>query len=935
MTPLPSWIHRPLAVLLCAFAASAADWSGPAPENLPLANVRSEDVAGNVVIVAGAVYRVRISLRPVAILSLDIQGQNLLTESIEPGFVDDQGVRYLPQQTGIPSWQTYEGQSYKPARDVAARLNVWNAGPYYWEAHILDIPLLPEHARSSPDAEASESLNNKVVRGEIVFHTFADRLNIEFRVAPETTGVNPARASWTLRAPGLQHADLGDRKLTRFGPAALLGLPGETYDAKSGRLETPLTAAPDGALRCWWVLRPACAGAPAEELFREELNPLPAANFGIRYGRYAGYDAAAGLHGIEAVTPGLSFNSAYDNPNRRIEIAAAIQGDGFKRRLMCKSISHVGMLPATVLADENGFMLPTPVLACKNFAGEREEPDDSSYGHAFFPLDLAPGEQKRFQILHLFQNWGDHMLKQVSSIRFFHIYWHLSSGVSETTCFTIPWMKLNGVFVLIPDYRPYSGPFWPSQPQHDCQSWPGLLQYRSGNEEVRLIYERTVFESIAPNLALFAMHFTSSDGAARAAATAMEIPQGDQMRTFLKLRYDWHKAAAIDGDARSSFRWLNVNDRSRPRALVYWKESEEAAADAIPPDGCQVIARPLGKTFPFLGTHGMPGNQGATSYSSLALVRSFRARLGGQDAQGPAFSAVYDARGGNYWLTTSHERLTLQPGDFIEAEVMLVPHAEGTEPLVVPVRERRYYGTEGPATAVHTGRKVRDFPATVEAEDEVAALTIKGGTEATPVIAGGFHHWAVPLLWVNGVWQNQQAHGGDGYQVNPDGNGKYRFTFLIKQRQGDARSLIVTRAHCSTGISRTTDRSGYLELTTDAEQGEFSLKAPALFAPGVNTVSADAPVVAFAGTAKTVRQIPLAVKTADQRVTVTVFRCDEKTMDLAVRGAARLEFTALTPAAAYRLLLDGKEQQRRTPLHGRELSVELGAGEHRVVLEKL
>ena len=148
------------AAFIAVLAASSAfardvvsNWSGPAPEDLPAVNVRYEDAARQVLIVEGADYRARVRLRPAEILSLEVNGREQLAAPMVPGFVDDQGVRYVPQGEGVPNWMTYQGQSYKPARSAAARVNVWNAGPYYWDAHVLDIPLVPEKKAAAPQAE--------------------------------------------------------------------------------------------------------------------------------------------------------------------------------------------------------------------------------------------------------------------------------------------------------------------------------------------------------------------------------------------------------------------------------------------------------------------------------------------------------------------------------------------------------------------------------------------------------------------------------------------------------------------------------------------------------------------------------------------------------------------------------------------------------------
>ena len=599
-----------------------------------------------------------------------------------------------------------------------------------------------------------------------------------------------------------------------------------------------------------------------------------------------------------------------------------------------ESFSHEGILPATVLADGYGFMLPTVVQSSKNFDGEREEPDDTAYGHAYFPLKLTPHQDKRFKILHLFQRWGSHMVKQVSSIRFFHIYWHLSTGVSETTCFTIPWMKVGGSYVRIPDYRSYSGPFWKGQPQHDCASLPGLLQYKnSANNWVRLIYDKTVFDSVTPNLSRFKMYFTTSDGAAHVTATAMEFPQRDQNRTFLKLRYVWDKNVEIAGDAQNNFRWLNVMERWRPRKVILLKQGGQAVVEPLGPGNQRIAAQALDQHCPFVGTCDLPGRNGAPSFSSFVLVRSFKARLGGREVDVPSFSGAYHRGGGNYWLTGPDQHLAIKKGDFIEADVMLVPLAEATEPLVVPERERGYYSLNPPAATVQIGRKIRDFPATVQADQEVAEVTLKGGATTTPLTVTGFKSWKVPLLWENGVWQNHQAYGGDGYQVNDDGPGKYRFTFLIPQRQGAKRHVVVTRADCSTGIAKVTDLSGFVELSTAADRGEFSLKAPALFAPGTNRIEKGSPIVSFDGTGKAVRQVPLYVAAEGPSVKVTISHYDAESMKFTVDGAATLTFTALTPNTAYHVTINHKTSTLSTGKDSRDLTVQVESGVHAVQLQ--
>ena len=339
-----------------------------------------------------------------------------------------------------------------------------------------------------------------------------------------------------------------------------------------------------------------------------------------------------------------------------------------------------------MLTDVYGFPLPVPTQVSKNFDGELEEPDDSAYGDTYFPVVLDPGESRALQLVQVNQNWGTHALKQVSSLRFFNIYWHLSTGSSETTCFTQNWMRIGESQILhIPDFRPLSGPLWSGQPQHDCLQWPGFLQYNDGTG--RLIYERTVFESVSPNLTRFSLLYHTSDNAATAKLSVMEIPQRDEMRTFIHLRYDWQKAVTISGDARTQFRWLNVFEKRTPGTLFRTDgsgttQTKTITASETPP----VLGELLSPDSPFAATQATPftgprqGDSAQPDYHSMVLVRSFRARLGGQDRTQTALSARFTAKNGSYWFTVPDPTLTLQPGDFVDAEIMLMPHSGPTVP---------------------------------------------------------------------------------------------------------------------------------------------------------------------------------------------------------------------------------------------------------------
>ena len=619
----------------------------------------------------------------------------------------------------------------------------------------------------------------------------------------------------------------------------------------------------------------------------------------------------------------FGFEQAFLNPNREAAVTVTLRdGEKTPRGMVVKCATGIGNLEAAVLTDPFGFPLPVPVQVSKNFSGEMEEPDDTAFGDSYFPLTLTPGERRTFRVVHLTQNWGDHPLKQVSSIRFNNIYWHLSTGASESTCLTQNWLEIGRSGIMaIPDFRPRSGPMYVDQPQHDCEQWPGFLQYNNGAS--RLIYERTSFQSVSPNLARVTMQYHTSDNAATAKISIMEFPQRDEMRTFVHLRYDWQQPATIAGDARLNFRWLNLFEKSRPETL-FWTDVN-GATKSLPTtasDKPLLVGEPLSLQSPFVAIQGSltPVTPNAAAeigknFHCIVLVRKFHARLGGIEYKQPTFSAQFGAQDGAFWLTAPIDSLVLKPGDYVDADVMLMPFAGPTQPNFVAERERlQRFGTKIPVlTEVTVGTKVHDFPATVQAADEVAACTMSGGYDEMPLIVEGFKKPGVPLLWRDGVYQNQQVIGGDGYQVEPDGAGGFRFTLVYPIREGQRIPLMVTRADCTSGISRVHEVNGFLTIDAPAS-GAFTLKTPVLFAAGRNSATFGSPTYSFRGTASSIHQAPIRLTLASGDAAVVI---NDAGNGVTTTGAAStVTFTNLTPGAVYTVTVNGAIAQMTTANDG-------------------
>ncbi|HEV3122827.1 MAG TPA: hypothetical protein VGY53_13025, partial [Isosphaeraceae bacterium] len=409
-----AWRILTVSLIVCACGPLA----GAAPEVEPLykkvLTVRWEDAEQkNVFVVEGAHYQCRVSTLPARILSLKIDGKDLLgPDGALLACEDAQGVHYVPVPAEfVPKWNVWQGQGYAPARSSRARMNIWSASPYYWDAHLLDIPLLSANdVKEKPDA--------KPLRGELIFHAMADRLGIEIRASEFQGQAKPVRAVWTGLLGGTTKGQKGAESLLVLQSAGascgVLGPPGASFDAQAGQALAPLTGEHNST---YWVIRPMGGSDAIESVFEPDLEPLPASVVAVENGAWLGYDPPSGLYRMQshARLSAFQFEAAYKNPVRRIESDLLVKNDQTPRTILVKCATGVGNLEAAVLADLHGFPLPDPAFVCKNFAGEREEPDDAAFGDSYFPLRFAPGEHLRVKVLHPFQDWGLHPLKQVSS----------------------------------------------------------------------------------------------------------------------------------------------------------------------------------------------------------------------------------------------------------------------------------------------------------------------------------------------------------------------------------------------------------------------------------------------------------------------------------------------------------------------------------------
>lgn len=811
-------------------------------------------------------------------------------------------------------------QASKPAR-----LNIWRHGPYYHEVHVLDAPLTSRAGRDLPG------------KMEWIFHCYPEKFHLQAVFHPAAAGAAPDVAL-SLPISGLVargNAVPGGPEgvvssLLRTGSPSLAVLPVRGALEEGGpRPEIR------GSGRVSLAFLPAADAPGARARIAEETRPLDAGRFTVLDGgRFTGYDRDAGYYRLRTQLPTLAmgFESFWANPNQYLQIRFRVRGDGRPRRIMIQHDSpFAGTLEAGVLADRCGFPLPVPVQACKNFNGEGEEPDDTAFGETYFPLDVAPDADVERISYHLFQNWGNHPLKQLSSIRYFEHYYHLSTGVTETTCY-VPFTKraYPQTGYTIADFRGISGHTWKEQPQHDHVALIGFLQYREKGDGAKeqdpssrpvapsprlpvgdwcqLRYQRSHFDFISPNFARFRMEYVTDDEKMRASVEVFEIPQTDETRSFVRLRYDVLQPVHLE-DARHDLRLLNANtDITRNRyAKIGWLDVRNRVQtdDLRYDDTWSVEGEPLGDAHPFVCLYSSEKSNNAF------VVRSYRGRVGGEPLPHLALSVIGYKNGvAEQALTLPDRTLTLQPGDFIEMDVILMPYGTERSDWHAPERERTYYGADAPRVTTIAGTRLADFPTDVRVGPEGAAVfETTGGENALPLIVRGFSDYKAPLLFeFGGQWNflDQQVRGNDWYQSFRDPDGSYGAVFIVKTRSGQKHRYFAGQATGDAQVTGITQVNGEVRVTA-ARRGRLRIVSPRAFRGFTHRVTAGSEVVVAEGEARQAVSLPvwLHVARGEGRFTFSEFSPRGAAATVEIAGPATLVLRGLEPDAAYRLTVTG------------------------------
>jgi len=389
------------------------------------------------------------------------------------------------------------------------------------------------------------------------------------------------------------------------------------------------------------------------------------------------------------------------------------------------------------------------------------------------------------------------MVKQFSSLGAWMDYFHSSTGVTETTCY-VPFKFAGLPGVDIADFRAMSQhAFWSGQPQHDNVAGHSFLWFHDGAGWRYLAYRGTTYRSTGPNWMDIGFQYLSTDGAIHATVDSFELPQVDELRQFIHVRYDVLKPVTVPR-ARENFRALTA--ASWVQRLRYTRFEATGIDDALltfKKNHFAVSGHPLPADNAFLAVYG--DAKGGNAF----VLRRWEGRAGGR-AVGPAAS-VYCEKSGDtrLLLVADADELRLQPGDYFEFDAVIMPFG-ANDSADAARREAIAYGSEGPRVVnVAQGEKVRDFPAVVRAQDNRAEFTIQGGRDVVPVVVTGLNDYRWPRIYQRGegAWRplpHARVGDLDGVQTFCGESGTFGAVFLVHSNRTPQTLRVVAGAEPET-----------------------------------------------------------------------------------------------------------------------------------------
>ncbi len=527
---------------------------------------------------------------------------------------------------------------------------------------------------------------------------------------------------------------------------------------------------------------------------------------------YTGYDA---LRGAYAYTiGGTSFNPPYYTSwNRHYEADVTIRGGDEDRRIYIYTncATNGGCTEGAVLMDERDLLIPIPTMIFKNFGGEDEEPifyhGDQAYSMTLFPMTVDAGADKTFTVVNAMQNWGTFPLKQLSSIQFHAPYYHLSTGVTETSCIA-PWYVHGKSLWTLPDFRPMSGIWWydyeddrfDNQPQHTHAGYHYFLQYTDAEgQQVQSENTENTILSSGQHYAEVVMDYLSDDGKIRISYSHLEMPQTDEHRAYYEITYEVLEDVTIESMMRD-FSFLSTTGYAGTYTQMgYINRENKIAHTAAPTEGFTH----LGDNAPYVSFYGLKGAWEQKCANTGFLIYDADLTIGGASQKA---EFILRHEGNMHYLTLELGRTTLKKGDILSLDLVIVPWgSEESENDDNMIRLRENTALAPLTVSVQEGERMESvFLPRVRATNGTSAeFTLSGGANNVAVRVYGFDKLTAPRVyeWMEGEWVpyitssvlspdiGGNRHAYDGYCVYYDGDGTYSYTFPVDMTGGGERTF--------------------------------------------------------------------------------------------------------------------------------------------------
>ena len=536
---------------------------------------------------------------------------------------------------------------------------------------------------------------------------------------------------------------------------------------------------------------------------------------GIKEKQFVGYDALRGAYTYKLGSVG--FNEPYFtdwNHHYTAPLSLTNSGDT-DRTVYVLTTSTSGCLENAVLLDERNLMLPIQPEVHKNFGGEKEEPiynpGDIAYGESLFPLTLSAGQTLRLTVLNLYQNWGRYPLKQLSSIQYIAPYYHLSTGVTETSCIA-PWYVNGRSLWTLPDFRPMSAPFWftmtgeyySNQPQHTHGGYQYFLQYTDA-EGTHYASEhiRDDISSVGPTYASLDMSYISDDGKIKVTYTHTEMPQTDEHRVYYEISYEVLEDVSFK-NFRSDFDFYSAYAYAGRYRTIGWLDADGTMKTDKTNSAGRDTYLTLGRDCPFFSLYHYQENShngfidNGNNTNLGCSIKDWSMTVGGETYTGPLMLALANS---GARLTLDLGEVTLKKGDTMHIDMVIGPWGYQLSDNDDSVRTIREDSCLHPLTVEALKGTVTQtgFLPTLKTDDgKSAEFTLSGGGNNCTVRVYGFDKLTAPKLFekVDGQWieydpssvqnpdKNGNAHGYDGYAVYYEGDGTYSYSFVCGMDDG-------------------------------------------------------------------------------------------------------------------------------------------------------